>query len=250
MQLRGPEDASQSQYRRPIRIRGPLHITGNTLVLRVAVPSRGSRPVSNRCLDRLNSTLAHRPLPAQELDLHNRWTADCREFCLRFSGRAKVAGGRAKLSGRSAKRLRNSKPHWPNHPVGLGGDLSGWIFLCLFTCANFASSGMTNSQGGKAMKIRFTRLLLIAIATVSLASVALAADTTTTFKVTGMYCSACETKIQHALTKTDGVQNATVSLDKGSATVTYDDAKVKPDQIVKVIEKEGYKAEPQQQKAR
>jgi len=100
------------------------------------------------------------------------------------------------------------------------------------------------------MKIRFTRLLLIAIATVSLASVALAADTTTTFKVTGMYCSACETKIQHALTKTDGVQNATVSLDKGSATVTYDDAKVKPDQIVKVIEKEGYKAEPQQQKAR
>ena len=48
--------------------------------------------------------------------------------------------------------------------------------------------------------------------------------------------------------ETDGVKSATVSLDKGSATVTYDDAKVKSDPLVKVIEKEGYKAEPQQRK--
>jgi copper chaperone CopZ len=54
-----------------------------------------------------------------------------------------------------------------------------------------------------------------------------------------MYCSACETEIQHTLQKTDGVTNVTVNLDKGSAVVTYDNAKVKPDQIVKVIEKEG-----------
>jgi len=97
------------------------------------------------------------------------------------------------------------------------------------------------------MKSRFVRVISMAAATLLLASVALAADTTTTFKVTGMYCSVCETKIQHALQKTDGVTNATVSLDKGSAVVTYDNAKVKPDQIVKLIEKEGYKAEPQQQ---
>ena len=98
------------------------------------------------------------------------------------------------------------------------------------------------------MKRCFAKLLLIAVATVSLASIALPADTTTTFKVTGMYCSACQTKIQHALQKTDGVKTADVDLDEGSATVTYDDAKIKPDQIVEVIEREGYKAEPQNQK--
>ena len=98
------------------------------------------------------------------------------------------------------------------------------------------------------MKRHFVRVLLVAVTTLSLASIALAAETTTTFKVTGMYCSACQTKIQHALEKTDGVKAASVDLDKGSATVTYDDAKIKPDQIVKVIEKEGYKAEPQNQK--
>jgi len=66
---------------------------------------------------------------------------------------------------------------------------------------------------------------------------------TAKFKVTGMYCDACQTKIQHALSKTDGMKSATVDLNSGSATVTYDDAKVKPDQIIKVIEKEGYKAQ-------
>lgn len=97
------------------------------------------------------------------------------------------------------------------------------------------------------MKGRFAKLVSIFIATLLLASVALAAETTTTFKVTGMYCNACETKIQHALKKTEGVTNVTVSLEKGSAVVTYDDARVKPEQIVKVIENEGYKAELQQQ---
>ena len=98
------------------------------------------------------------------------------------------------------------------------------------------------------MKERFAKIVSTAVATLLLASVALAAEATTTFKVTGMYCNACETKIQQALKKTDGVKSATVSLDKGSATVTYDDAKVKSDQLVRVIEKEGYKAEPQQRK--
>jgi Cu+-exporting ATPase len=73
----------------------------------------------------------------------------------------------------------------------------------------------------------------------------LAAETTTIFKVTGMYCDACQTKIQQALKKTDGVKSAAVSLDRGTATVIYDDAKVTPDRIVQIIEKEGYKAEPQ-----
>lgn len=34
-----------------------------------------------------------------------------------------------------------------------------------------------------------------------------------------------------------------VDLNAGSASVTFDDAKVKPEQIIKIIEKEGYKAQ-------
>jgi len=92
---------------------------------------------------------------------------------------------------------------------------------------------------------RTTKVTIAAVMMLLLASVALAADMTTTFKVTGMYCNACETKIRQALKKTDGVRSATVSLSNGSATVIYDDAKVTPDRIVKVIETQGYKAEPQ-----
>ncbi len=93
------------------------------------------------------------------------------------------------------------------------------------------------------MKSLFKNMLFTSLVAVLLVGTSLAADTTAKFKVTGMYCDACQTKIQHALSKADGVKSATVDLGSGSATVTYDDAKVKPDQIIKVIEKEGYKAQ-------
>lgn len=93
------------------------------------------------------------------------------------------------------------------------------------------------------MKSLFKNLLFTPLLAVLLVGTSLAADTTAKFKVTGMYCDACQTKIQHALSKTDGVKSATVDLNSGSATVTYDDVKVKPDQIIKVIEKEGYNAQ-------
>jgi periplasmic mercuric ion binding protein len=95
------------------------------------------------------------------------------------------------------------------------------------------------------MKSRLAKLASIFALGLLLAGTALAADQTAKFKVTGMYCDACQTKIQHALNKTDGVKSATVDLNSGSATVTFDDAKVKPQQIIKIIEKEGYKAEVQ-----
>lgn len=95
------------------------------------------------------------------------------------------------------------------------------------------------------MKAPVTKLLSTSLLALLLVGTSLAADTTAKFKVTGMYCDACQTKIQHALSKTDGVRTATVDLGAGSATVTYDDAKVKPDQLIKVIEQQGYKAELQ-----
>jgi copper chaperone CopZ len=93
------------------------------------------------------------------------------------------------------------------------------------------------------MKSLVAKLASSFLLAVLLVGTSLAADTTAKFKVTGMYCDACQTKIQHALSKTDGVKSATVDLNSGSATVTYDNAKVKPDQIIKIIEKEGYKAQ-------
>jgi periplasmic mercuric ion binding protein len=95
------------------------------------------------------------------------------------------------------------------------------------------------------MKSRFAKLLSIFTLALLLAGTALAADQTAKFKVTGMYCDACQTKIQHALSKTDGVKSASVDLNSGSASVTFDDSKVKSEQIIKIIEKEGYKAELQ-----
>ena len=93
------------------------------------------------------------------------------------------------------------------------------------------------------MKSLFARLFLSLLVTLLLAGTSFAADTTANFTVTGMMCSSCQVKIQNALNKTEGVKTAQVDLEAGSATVTFDDGKVKPEQIIKIIEKEGYKAQ-------
>src|SRR5712692_2018963 len=93
------------------------------------------------------------------------------------------------------------------------------------------------------MKSFSTKILSGFAGVLLLVGTSLAADATAKFKVTGMYCDACQTKIQQELSKADGVKSAKVDLESGSATVNYDDAKVKPDQMIKIIEKEGYKAQ-------
>lgn len=93
------------------------------------------------------------------------------------------------------------------------------------------------------MKPLIRKLLSASALALFLTGATFAATTTAQFKVTGMVCSACQARIQKALTKTEGVRNAAVDLSSNSATVTFDDAKVKPQQIIKVIEKEGFKAE-------
>jgi copper chaperone CopZ len=93
------------------------------------------------------------------------------------------------------------------------------------------------------MKSLVAKLFSSLLVTLLLAGTSFAADTTSNFTVTGMMCSACQVKIQNALSKTDGIKTAQVDLENGSATVTYDDGKVKPEQIIKIIEKEGYKAQ-------
>jgi Cu+-exporting ATPase len=60
------------------------------------------------------------------------------------------------------------------------------------------------------------------------------------FKVSGMTCSACAQNIEKILIKDKGVSSASVSLPTEKATVSYDPALVKPEELEKAIESIGY----------
>lgn len=66
---------------------------------------------------------------------------------------------------------------------------------------------------------------------------------TTVFRVDGMTCGGCEVGVRLNVKELDGVEKVEVSYKLGRATVTYDAAKVSPEQIVEAIEELGYKAE-------
>lgn len=63
------------------------------------------------------------------------------------------------------------------------------------------------------------------------------------YKVTGMTCGGCEGKVKAALTKLDGVKVDKVCSKSECAEVTYDAAKVKPEQIEAAIKATGFKVE-------
>ena len=63
-----------------------------------------------------------------------------------------------------------------------------------------------------------------------------------TFKIAGMTCSGCSGKLTKVLAKTDGVTKvASVSHEKGNATLLIDPAKTDQEKITGVINKVGYK---------
>ena len=55
------------------------------------------------------------------------------------------------------------------------------------------------------------------------------ADTTITFPITGMTCANCASNIERALRKVEGVQKVNVNFAAEEASLSYDDASVKPD---------------------
>ena len=63
------------------------------------------------------------------------------------------------------------------------------------------------------------------------------------FPVTGMTCAACQARVQRTLARTPGVQDATVNLMMGNATVAYDPAAVTAERLVEVVRDTGYGAE-------
>ena len=69
-----------------------------------------------------------------------------------------------------------------------------------------------------------------------------AAEKTITFKVDGMYCSACPAIVKKALINVDGVKNATVSYGKKTAVVTFEDTKTDTTSLIQATTKAGYQA--------
>ncbi|MFL5507788.1 MAG: heavy metal translocating P-type ATPase [Gemmatimonadales bacterium] len=58
----------------------------------------------------------------------------------------------------------------------------------------------------------------------------------------GMTCAACSARVQRALERTEGVDQAAVNLMTNSAAVTYDPERTSPQQLIAVVEKTGYEA--------
>lgn len=65
---------------------------------------------------------------------------------------------------------------------------------------------------------------------------------TTRLKVGGMTCAHCVDRVEKALRNQSGVRNATVHLGEGAAEVEYEEREVAPEQLVAVVEAEGYDA--------
>lgn len=61
-------------------------------------------------------------------------------------------------------------------------------------------------------------------------------------RVDGMICMVCAGSVKNALKDVHGVQNTEVNLEKHSATVEYENGKVSMDELIRVINRLGYKA--------
>lgn len=62
-------------------------------------------------------------------------------------------------------------------------------------------------------------------------------------KITGMTCVGCSNHVSTALKNIEGVIEQTVEYHKNVATIKYDASKTNPNDMIKAIEKAGYKAE-------
>ncbi len=65
---------------------------------------------------------------------------------------------------------------------------------------------------------------------------------TITLSIAGMDCGACALSIRTALTKLDGVAQASVSFAQGSAVVAYDPARVPTARLIQVVGDLGFRA--------
>lgn len=66
---------------------------------------------------------------------------------------------------------------------------------------------------------------------------------TVKLKITGMTCAGCSKNVFDTLQNTIGVLDQSVEYPGDLATINYDSAKTKPEELIKVIEKLGYQAQ-------
>lgn len=83
------------------------------------------------------------------------------------------------------------------------------------------------------------QLLVLALCT-SLIAPAWASTKTVTLSVPGMDCPVCPITVKKALTRVGGVSRAEVNFDKRQAHVTFDDAKVNVEQLIRATRDAGY----------
>ncbi|MDR0426488.1 MAG: heavy metal translocating P-type ATPase [Clostridiales bacterium] len=63
-----------------------------------------------------------------------------------------------------------------------------------------------------------------------------------TFIITGMTCAACSTRVERAVSKTQGVKEVQVNLLKNVMTVRFDEARLSSETIISAVERAGYGA--------
>ncbi len=64
--------------------------------------------------------------------------------------------------------------------------------------------------------------------------------------VTGMTCAACVRRVERALSKREGVAEASVNFAAEKASVSYEPAATSPDELIGVIRDAGYGADVRQ----
>lgn len=63
------------------------------------------------------------------------------------------------------------------------------------------------------------------------------------FKVTGMSCGGCVSRVTKAIEALPGIEKAEVSLEKGEAFVIFDEDEILINEIKEAVTKAGYPAE-------
>ena len=68
-------------------------------------------------------------------------------------------------------------------------------------------------------------------------------EQTRVIKIDGMTCNNCVKSVHNVVSKLDGVQTISVSLEQQQATATFDDSKVSAEKIAATIEDAGFDAQ-------
>lgn len=150
-----------------------------------------------------------------------------------------------------------SRFHWAFIGVGaVGVAAAWWQFRREKRQLRAVAARMRNEAVTRDILI-FSTLLIVAVFGFSVytqlarrASVPAATATTAanmesvTLPVSGMDCAICAVPIKERLHELAGVSHVGVNIPKGTVSVNFDPAKVKPEQLVATINSTGYKATP------